>query len=271
MHTPKAPTPLRRRPGACLRPPASLRLITAALLVAALALPGAGRAAEAPTTPAEWPRPRFAEHAAERLRMVRTQIAARGVSDPAVLAALRHVPRHRFVPRAPIRSAYADRPLFIGSGQTISQPYIVAYMTKALGLKPGHKVLEIGTGSGYQAAVLAELTPHVFTVEIIRALGAQAKDRLHVLGYKTVKCRLGDGWFGWDEHAPFDAIIVTCAAGSVPPSLVRQLRPGGRMCIPVGPPGHVQHLVLVTKDAAGKVRSRSLMPVRFVPLTRGTR
>jgi len=251
-----------------------LGVIAATLLVGALPPPGFGRIAEAaapreaPTAPAKWPRPRFAEYADERLRMVRTQIAARGVSQRAVLAALRHVPRHKFVPHAPTRVAYADRPLFIGKGQTISQPYIVAYMTEVLRLKPGQKVLEIGTGSGYQAAVLAEMTPHVFTVEIIRALGTQAKERLGALGYKTVKCRLGDGWFGWEEHAPFDAIIVTCASGSVPPPLVRQLRPGGRMCIPVGPPGHVQQLILVTKDAAGKVRSRSLMPVRFVPLTR---
>jgi protein-L-isoaspartate(D-aspartate) O-methyltransferase len=203
--------------------------------------------------------------------MVRTQIERRGVRDAAALDAMRNVPRHKFVPDASVRTAYADRPVFIGHGQTISQPYIVGYMTAALKLKPEDKVLEIGTGSGYQAAVLAEITPHVFTIEIVTALANQAKKRLDALGYKTVECRAGDGWFGWEKHAPFDAIIVTCAAGSVPPPLVRQLKPGGRMCIPVGPPGHVQHLVLLTKDEKGKVRSRSLMPVRFVPLTREVR
>lgn len=218
-----------------------------------------------------WERPRFPRHQRQRDTMARTQIARRGVSNAAVLAAMRRVPRHAFVPGISIRAAYADRPLFIGHGQTISQPYIVAYMTAALKLKPGHKVLEIGTGSGYQAAVLSEITPHVFTIEIVRALGRDAKSRLDRLGYKTVQCKVADGYHGWEEHAPFDAIIVTCAAGSVPPPLVRQLKPGGRMCIPVGPPGHVQQLVLLTRDAKGKVRSRSLMPVRFVPLTRRVR
>jgi protein-L-isoaspartate(D-aspartate) O-methyltransferase len=225
--------------------------------------------AEAPAT--RWDRPRFTEYAEERRRMVRTQIERRGVRDAAALDAMRNVPRHKFIPGASAGTAYADRPVFIGHGQTISQPYIVGYMTAALKLKPAHKVLEIGTGSGYQAAVLAEITPHVFTIEIVTALANQAKKRLETLGYKTVECRAGDGWFGWEKHAPFDAIIVTCAAGSVPPPLVRQLKPGGRMCIPVGPPGHVQHLVLLTKDEKGKVRSRSLMPVRFVPLTREVR
>jgi protein-L-isoaspartate(D-aspartate) O-methyltransferase len=144
-------------------------------------------------------------------------------------------------------------------------------MTAQLDLEPGDKVLEIGTGSGYQAAVLSELTPHVYTIEIIRALANSAEKRLKKLGYKTVKCKTGDGYYGWEEHAPFDAIIVTCAAGSIPPPLVRQLKPGGRMCIPVGPPGHTQQLILVGKNEAGKVRSKSLMPVRFVPLTRKVR
>ena len=205
-----------------------------------------------------------------RARLVE-KLVARGISDEKVIAAMRAVPRHEFVPEEYRKYSYDDRPLPIGMDQTISQPFVVAYMTEMLKLEGGEKVLEIGTGSGYQAAVLAEITPHVFTIEIVRALAKQAKQRLGALGYKTVQCRSADGWFGWEEHAPFDAIIVTCAAGSVPPPLVRQLRPGGRMCIPVGPPGHVQHLVLLTKDAKGKVRSRSLMPVRFVPLTRGAR
>jgi protein-L-isoaspartate(D-aspartate) O-methyltransferase len=229
------------------------------------------QAAPADTPPLTWNRPRVADRAAERSEMVRTQIERRDVADAAVLAAMRHVPRHRFVPEDVLHAACADRPLFIGHGQTISQPYIVAYMTEVLELKPGQKVLEIGTGSGYQAAVLSELTPHVFTIEIVRALGQEAQQRLARLGYKTVQCKVGDGYFGWEEHAPFDAIIVTCAAGTVPPPLVKQLKPGGRMCIPVGPPGHVQQLVLVSKDAAGAVRSRALLPVSFVPLTRQVR
>ena len=224
-------------------------------------------AAPAPT----WHRPRFAEHGRERARMVSSQIARRGMSHPAVLAAMRNVPRHRFVSDVSVSAAYADRPLFIGHGQTISQPYMVAYMTAALRLKAGDKVLEIGTGSGYQAAVLSEITPHVYTVEIIRALGQSAATRLARLTYKTVRCKVADGYHGWAEHAPYDAIVVTCAAGTIPAPLVRQLKPGGRMCIPVGPRGYVQQLVLVTRDAAGKVRSKSLMPVRFVPLTRRVR
>jgi len=224
-----------------------------------------------PAASLKWDRPRFPARARERRHMVRTQIESRGVANTAVLEAMRNVARREFVPRARVRSAYDDRPLRIGYGQTISQPYIVAYMTEVLRLKRGQKVLEIGTGSGYQAAVLSEITPHVFTIEIIRALGNQAKKRLARLGYKTVQCKIADGYHGWKDHAPFDAIIVTCAAGSVPPPLIRQLKPGGRMCIPVGPPGHVQQLVLVTKDEKGRVRSRSLMAVAFVPLTRRVR
>jgi protein-L-isoaspartate(D-aspartate) O-methyltransferase len=218
----------------------------------------------------DWERPRFEDYSDLRQRMVRRQIQRR-VSDTTVLAAMSHVPRHKFVPRSSVRAAYADRPLFIGHGQTISQPLIVAYMTAQLDLEAGDKVLEVGTGSGYQAAVLSEITPHVYTIEIIRALATSAKKRLKELGYKTVKCKTGDGYYGWEEHAPYDAIIVTCAAGSIPPPLVRQLKPGGRMCIPVGPPGHTQQLILVGKNDEGQVRSKSLMPVRFVPLTRKVR
>jgi len=203
--------------------------------------------------------------------MVRHQIQREGVTDPAVLDAMAQVPRHEFVPRRHLGRAYHDRPLPIGHGQTISQPYIVAYMTQQLRLKPGDKVLEIGTGSGYQAAILSELTPHVYTIEIVGALGRDAKARFERLGYKTIQCKSADGYHGWPEHGPFDAIIVTCAAGSIPPPLVRQLKPGGRLCIPVGPTGAVQRLILVTKHADGKVKSRSLIPVVFVPLTRKLR
>ncbi|MFP4057876.1 MAG: protein-L-isoaspartate(D-aspartate) O-methyltransferase [Candidatus Brocadiia bacterium] len=219
----------------------------------------------------DWERPRFAERRRERHAMVRRSIERRGISDPAVLDAMRRVPRHEFVRARDERRAYYDTALPIGHGQTISQPYVVAYMTEKLGLKPGDKVLEVGTGSGYQAAVLSELTPHVWTIEIIPALAEQAEKRLERLGYETIACKTGDGYYGWPEHAPFDAIIVTCAAGTVPPPLLKQLKPGGRMCIPVGPPGAVQHLVLVTRDDEGELRSRSLIPVRFVPLRHSDR
>ncbi|MBM4035385.1 MAG: protein-L-isoaspartate(D-aspartate) O-methyltransferase [Planctomycetes bacterium] len=203
--------------------------------------------------------------------MVRWQLERRDVSDKATLDAMRSVPRHEFVPKGLQGRAHDDNPLPIGHGQTISQPYIVGYMTQVLALKAGDKVLEIGTGSGYQAAVLAELTPNVYTIEIVKALGDEAKARLEKLGYKTVECKVADGYHGWPEKGPFDAIIVTCAAGSVPPPLLKQLKPGGRLCIPVGPPGMLQDLVLVTKDSKGEVRSRSLMGVAFVPLTREVR
>ncbi len=221
--------------------------------------------------PLKWDKPRFGERATERRDMVRSQMERRDITNAAVLDAMRSVPRHEFVPKGLQGRAYDDCPLPIGQGQTISQPYIVAYMTQALALKAGDKVLEIGTGSGYQAAVLAELTPNVYSIEIIKALGDDAKARLARLGYKTVECKVADGYHGWVEKGPFDAIIVTGAAGSVPPPLLKQLKPGGRMCIPVGPPGMLQDLVLVTKDDEGRVRSKSLMGVAFVPLTREVR
>ena len=224
-------------------------------------------AAATPEALLEWDKPRFTERAKEREWMVAEQIAGRGVDDAAVLDAMRQVPRHRFVPAQYERSAYADRPLPIGRGQTISQPYIVALMTELLALNPGDKILEIGTGSGYQAAVLTELTPFVYTIEIIDVLGEQAAERLAALGYATVGARIADGYYGWEEQAPFDGIIVTCAAGHIPPPLLAQLAPGGRMVIPVGPVYDVQYLVLVTKDESGTLRSEALLPVRFVPMT----
>ena len=249
-------------------------LLLGAWLTVASTRPPAIDAADAPeptsAAPAgpQWHKPRSTERARERQELVRRHVQREGVRDGAVLEAMRQVPRHWFVPRHLQRAAYEDRPLPIGHGQTISQPFIVAYMTEHLGLKPGDKVLEIGTGSGYQAAVLSELTPHVFTIEIVQKLGESAKAQFAQQGYKTIQAKVADGYYGWPEHGPFDAILVTCASGTIPPPLVRQLKPGGRMCIPVGPTGAVQRLILVTKDAAGKVRSRSLIPVRFVPLTR---
>ncbi|MGH8562233.1 MAG: protein-L-isoaspartate(D-aspartate) O-methyltransferase [Nevskiales bacterium] len=184
-----------------------------------------------------------------------------------VMAALREVPRHRFVPAIQRGSAYDNRPLPIGHGQTISQPYIVALMTDLLDSAPEHRVLEIGTGSGYQAAVLAKLVRQVYSIEIIQPLGEQAAKRLREEGYGNVTVRIGDGYYGWPEQAPFDGIVVTAAASSIPPPLVEQLKPGGRMIIPVGGAFFVQYLILVQKDAAGQVRSQQVLPVRFVPLT----
>jgi protein-L-isoaspartate(D-aspartate) O-methyltransferase len=188
------------------------------------------------------------------------------IAEP-VIAAMAKVPRHRFVPREQERAAYENRPLPIGHGQTISQPYIVALMTDLLNLRPGHAVLEIGTGSGYQAAILAELAQTVCTIEIIEPLARQAGDRLRELGYGGVRTRIGDGYYGWEECGPFDAIVVTAAAGQVPPPLVRQLKPGGRMVIPVGAPFMAQHLMIVDKQPDGSVVTRQVLPVRFVPLT----
>jgi protein-L-isoaspartate(D-aspartate) O-methyltransferase len=200
--------------------------------------------------------------------MVREQIEARGVTDAAVLAAMRQVPRHEFVPARYQELAYADHPVPIGHDQTISQPYIVALMTELLAVKPGAKVLEVGTGSGYQAAVLAAVGAQVYTIEIIEPLAKAAAARLRRLGYDNVLVQAGDGYAGWPEHAPFDRIIVTAAADPVPPPLVAQLKPGGRLVIPVGAPAAPQTLVVIEKDAAGRVRARDTIPVAFVPLTR---
>jgi len=211
--------------------------------------------------------PAFGERVEERTRLVARYIEGQGIRDPNVLRSLRTVPRHAFVRPGDLRRAYADHPLPIGLNQTISQPYIVAYMTEVLGLRPGSKVFEVGTGSGYQAAVCAEIAREVYTVEILEKLAKSAKERLKNLGYRNVTIRAVDGYFGWEEKGPFDAIIVTAAAGLVPPPLIEQLKPGGRMILPVGSPFGAQWLVLITKDDTGRVRSRRLLPVRFVPMT----
>jgi len=187
--------------------------------------------------------------------------------DPRVMAAIARVPRHEFVPAEQRPHAYANRPLPIGHGQTISQPYIVALMSDLIKPQAGHRVLELGTGSGYQAAMLAELTGQVYSIEIIEALGTQAAERLSRLGYDNVTTRIGDGYYGWEEHAPFDAIVVTAAASHVPPPLVAQLKPGGRMVIPVGSRFLTQQLVLIEKDPGGQLITRQILPVKFVPLT----
>jgi len=211
-----------------------------------------------------------------RERMVREDIARDGlwtraaVKDKAVLEAMRTVPRHEFVPASQLKGAYGDHPLPIGHGQTISQPYIVAYMTEMLGVDGDDVVLEVGTGSAYQAAVLAEIVKRVYTIEIVRELGNPAAARLRRLGYTNVEVRVGDGYHGWPEHGPFDAIIVTAAASHIPPPLIEQLKPGGRMAIPVGPPMRAQYLMLVEKREDGTTVQRNVMGVRFVPLTRGS-
>jgi protein-L-isoaspartate(D-aspartate) O-methyltransferase len=205
------------------------------------------------------------EFAAEREGMLRQQVAMRGVSDARLLAAMRKVPREQFVPEAVRNLAYTDQPLPIGHDQTISQPFIVALMTEKLQLKPSDRVLEIGTGSGYQAAILAELAAQVYTIEIVAPLGERAKATLQHLGYKNVHVKIGDGYQGWPEEAPFDAVIVTCAPERVPRPLIDQTREGGRVIIPVGAASN-QQLYLLEKKA-GRLRQRAVLPVRFVPMT----
>lgn len=189
--------------------------------------------------------------------------------DNKVLEMMATVPRHEFVPEAMKGYAYENRPLSIGHGQTISQPYIVAIMTDLLALTKASRVLELGTGSGYQAAILSGLVKQVFTIEIVEPLGLAAKERLARLGYDNVSVRIGDGYYGWDEQAPFDAIIVTAAASHIPPPLTQQLKVGGRMIIPVGTQFMTQQLLLVTKQEKGRLISRQILPVRFVPVTGG--
>jgi len=202
-----------------------------------------------------------------RVSMVREQIEREGISDTAVLQAMRRVPRHRFVPAGLRDQAYADRPLPIGYNQTISQPYIVGLMTELLELKKELRVLEIGTGSGYQAAVLAEIVDSVWTIEILEPLTTSARQRLQSLGYRRVNVRCGDGYAGWPEHAPFDRIIVTAAAEEIPKPLLEQLKDGGKMVIPVGAAFSIQNLVLVEKRD-GRITKQNVAAVRFVPLVR---
>ena len=198
--------------------------------------------------------------------MVRTQIQGRYIRDPGTLAAMSTVPRHKFVPERYLNQAYNDHPLPIGLGQTISQPYIVAFMTELLQLEPKDRVFELGTGSGYQAAVASKVAGSVYTMEIYKDLADAAKERLESLGFTNVHARHGDGYHGWKEKSPFDAIIVTAAADHIPPPLIEQLKPGGRLIIPLGSPFSIQQLVLVTKDLKGKVSERPILAVRFVPL-----
>jgi protein-L-isoaspartate(D-aspartate) O-methyltransferase len=202
----------------------------------------------------------------EDLEITAERTGRKAVS-PCVLEAMLNVPRHEFVPENLKPYAYVNRPLPIGHSQTISQPFIVGIMTDLLNVGKGSSVLEVGTGSGYQAAILAYCVKMVYSIEIIKELGEEARARLQRLGYQNVEVRVGDGYKGWEEHAPFDAIIVTAAAAHVPPPLIEQLKPGGRMVIPVGEPIRTQYLTLVEKDAEGKIKMQKLLPVAFVPLT----
>ncbi len=207
------------------------------------------------------------DYTSEREKMIQDQIIARGINDPATIKAMKMVPRHKFVPLELEPYAYSDGPLSIGFGQTISQPYIVAYMTSSLDLNETDTVLEIGTGSGYQAAVLAQIVSQVYTVEIVEPLGKSAIQKFKKLGYKNIDTKIGDGYHGWKEHAPYNAIIVTANAEKIPPELMEQLAEGGKLIIPVGPQNYTQQLVLVEKTN-GKIKKRNLLPVRFVPFIR---
>lgn len=233
--------------------------------VAALAMLSTSAAAQRPSEDAS------ARFRARRLTMVERHIAGEGIKDSATLRAMREVPRHELVPVELRDEAYEDHPLPIGFGQTISQPYIVGYMTEIVRPRRGMRVLEVGTGSGYQAAVLAATGADVYSIEIFRALADTARARLTRLGYRSVTVRHGDGHDGWPEAAPFDAIVVTAAGGHIPPALTRQLKPGGRMVLPVGSVYGAQYLILVEKDAKGALRTRNLLPVAFVPMLSGLR
>jgi protein-L-isoaspartate(D-aspartate) O-methyltransferase len=254
---------------------ASVALVAVLALVAGYYLLAGGRDSTAGPTDA----PGMAEPSAlpteelasddrleERMNMVETQIRRRGVTDQDVLDALEKVPRHEFVPKQYQNQAYADHPLPIGYGQTISQPYIVALMTELLELKNTDRVLEVGTGSGYQAAILAGIVAEVYSVEIVEPLALEAEERLKRLGYANAHVRHADGYFGWEDHAPYDAIIVTCAPDHIPQPLVQQLKDGARLVIPVGPPGGYQTLWQVTKEGE-EVKKRNVTGVLFVPLT----
>ncbi|MBI3464021.1 MAG: protein-L-isoaspartate(D-aspartate) O-methyltransferase [Planctomycetes bacterium] len=204
----------------------------------------------------------------QRKEMVEEQLVPRGIRNERVLEVMAKVPRQEFVPQSVRDLAYSDGPLPIGEGQTISQPYIVAFMTEAVDPQSDHRVLEVGTGSGYQAAVLAELVGDVYTIEIIPKLAEQATARLNRLGYGNVYVRAGDGYIGWPEAAPFDSILVTCGADHVPQPLFEQLKPGGKLIIPVGPVHDLQWLKVIEKTPSGEMVSRTVLPVRFVPLRR---
>lgn len=204
----------------------------------------------------------------KRESMVQWQIKDRGIKDKAVLRAMSTVPRHLFVPKLYRSAAYSDRPLPIGYGQTISQPYIVALMTEFLKLENDDKVLEVGTGSGYQAAILSEITDSVYTIEIVEKLYERTNELFKNSNYEKIHTKCADGYFGWEEYAPFDTIIVTCAAEFVPPPLIAQLKVDGRMCIPVGPPFSIQNLLLITKKSETDIETKVITSVRFVPLVR---
>jgi protein-L-isoaspartate(D-aspartate) O-methyltransferase len=216
------------------------------------------------STPGQHEMPDIDQREEARLRMVREQLSGRDITDPRVLEAMSRVPRHLFVPEPERANAYGDHPLPIGHGQTISQPYIVAFMTQSLDIQPDHRVLEIGTGSGYQAAILAELAKEVYTIEIVAPLAERARETLAALNYRNVHVRTGNGYLGWPEHAPYDRIMVTAAPTDVPPALVEQLIAGGIMAIPVG--DFFQELRILRKTASG-LETLATMPVRFVPMT----
>lgn len=248
-----------------------LGLLASAMIISvseATALPGADVPDDHPFSAVDssfgWQRPRFEERRDEREQMVATQMA--GISDKRVLDALREVPRHMFIPDNVKPFAYHDGPLPIGEGQTISQPFMVAAMTEAADIQPGDKVLEIGTGSGYQAAVLTELTPNVFTIELLETLANRARTMLDSLGYTTITSGIGDGYEGWPDEAPFDAIVVTAAPAHIPSPLVDQIAPGGCMVIPVGKVQGRQQLLKISRDIEGNISQETLFDVRFVPM-----
>lgn len=256
-----------RPPYGCLLPLAGFVLLALGIAAAIGSEPEALLRAETGADGGRRPDFSDAPFATQREEMVRWQIAQRGVKDQTVLAALRRVPRHAFVLPVHLGVAYADTPLPIGYGQTISQPYIVGYMTELLELESGDRVLEVGTGSGYQAAILAEIVRETVSIEIIRPLAETAAARLQALGYANITVLHGDGYYGHEARAPYDAIIVTAAATHVPPPLIKQLKPGGRMAIPVGDTAWTQNLLLVEKADDGGITTRNLLAVRFVPLT----
>jgi protein-L-isoaspartate(D-aspartate) O-methyltransferase len=241
------------------------RTVQLALLAVALGFCLASTCSRAEEPQADSPKEEAAMFETQRHSMVKKQLARRDIVDQRVMKAMKKVLRHLFVPETLMAHAYDDSPLPIGHQQTISQPYIVAYMTQAIKTKPDHKVLEIGTGSGYQAAVLAELVAHVYSIEIVEPLGQQARLLLAELGYDNVSVKIGDGYVGWEEHAPFDAIMLTAAPPFVPEPLLKQLQVGGVLIAPVGT--HYQELRLYTKQEDGTTVSEVLLPVRFVPMT----